>query len=73
MADRLEIEPLLPIWPTLESWGYRSRSAAYDAVKKGHIPGVVHVGRKKMLRPSALNQAGIREGRALAASAAAAA
>ncbi len=39
MADELEIEVLLvPIWPGLQALGYRTKSAAYAAVKRGVIP-----------------------------------
>ena len=39
MASELEIEPLVvPIWPGLRLLGYRTKSAAYDAVRRGVIP-----------------------------------
>jgi hypothetical protein len=44
-----EIETLLlPIWPTAKILGYRTRSAAYDAVARGDIL-VVKLG-KRILR-----------------------
>ena len=39
MADEPEIEVLVvPIWPGLKALGYRTKPAAYAAVKKGIIP-----------------------------------
>jgi hypothetical protein len=41
-----EIEPVVPIWPDAgKALGYRSKSAAYDAARKGIIP-VIRLGPK---------------------------
>jgi hypothetical protein len=45
--DEPQIEVLVgPVWPTLKALGFRTRPAAYAAVKRGAIPkeGLVKIG-----------------------------
>lgn len=52
MRSKPKIEVLVvPIWPGLKALGFRTRSAAYGAVKRGIIPpeAIVEVGQMKRI------------------------
>ena len=53
MAAEPKIEPLVvSIWPGLKALGFRTRSAAYDAVRRGAIPPEAIVQMGKLQRVS---------------------
>ena len=61
--DNSDREILLdPIWPGLRPLGFLSRSAAYDAVKRGDIPekAIVRMGKRRTRIKKALTSRAIR-------------
>jgi hypothetical protein len=47
IVDAIQARPTVPVWPVAgPALGYRSKSASYDAARKGWIP-VLELGRKR--------------------------